>query len=191
MDPTEIYPCFYLRNIPRRLLLLPKWKSDSRSGSGFSQNFDSGFGSKRKTQNPARFNSGSMATSGKYYSPYFYEMPFFGTCVLIFLIVCSVTILYMQYFILIRGNQSHFFDSCPNSCSKKVTPVLAPTRISLKICTLTPVCTLKTCKQCIFCLRRQNRLCKLFCRHPFQQVMSWFQCWQAVRDFLSTLHYCR
>ena len=38
---------------PRRLLLLPKWKSDS--GFGFSQIFDSG--SERKTQNPGGVDS--------------------------------------------------------------------------------------------------------------------------------------
>jgi len=38
---------------------MPKGKSESRSGSGFSQNFDSGSGSERKTQNPAGFGSGN------------------------------------------------------------------------------------------------------------------------------------
>ena len=64
-------------------------------------------------------------------------------------------------------------------------------RILLKIYTPTPVWIPKTWKQCIFCLMRQNRLLKLFCRHPFEQVISWFQCWQAVSGFLSTLRYCR
>jgi len=44
---------------PHRLLLLPKWKSDS--GSAFLQIFDSGSGSgsERKTQNPAGVDSGN------------------------------------------------------------------------------------------------------------------------------------
>jgi len=44
---------------PHRLLLLPKLKSDSRSGSGFSQIFDFGLGSgsERKTQNPSGVDS--------------------------------------------------------------------------------------------------------------------------------------
>jgi len=48
-------PIFLLKKWPHRLLLLPKWKSDSWFGSGFSQIFDSGTGSEseRKTQNPA------------------------------------------------------------------------------------------------------------------------------------------
>jgi len=47
---------------PHRLLLLLKMKSDS--GSGFSQIFDSGAGSERKTQDPSAINSGSVTTSG-------------------------------------------------------------------------------------------------------------------------------
>jgi len=45
---------------PHRLLLLPKWKSDSGSGSGFSQFFDSRYGSgpEIKMQNPAGIDSG-------------------------------------------------------------------------------------------------------------------------------------
>ena len=54
IEPTEIYPCYYLRK-DHTLLILPKWKSDSRSGSGFSQVFD--YGSERKTQNPAGVDS--------------------------------------------------------------------------------------------------------------------------------------
>jgi len=48
-------------SLPQRLLLLPKWKIDSASGSGFSQIFDSGSrsGSERKTQNPAGVDSGT------------------------------------------------------------------------------------------------------------------------------------
>jgi len=46
---------FLLKKWPRRLLPLPKLKS--RSGSGFPQNFYSG--SERKTQNPARVDSGT------------------------------------------------------------------------------------------------------------------------------------
>ena len=42
---------------PHRLLLLPKWQSDSGSGSGFSQIFDSG--SERKTQNLFGVDSGT------------------------------------------------------------------------------------------------------------------------------------
>jgi len=38
-------PMFLPKKWPHRLLLLPNWKSDSRSGSGFSQIFDSGSGS--------------------------------------------------------------------------------------------------------------------------------------------------
>jgi len=45
---------------PHRLLLLPKWKSDSGSRSGFSQIFDSGSGSERKTQNLSRVDSGNQ-----------------------------------------------------------------------------------------------------------------------------------
>jgi len=47
-------PTFLPKKWPRRLLLLPKWKSDSGSGSGFSQIFDSGSGSERKTQKEKR-----------------------------------------------------------------------------------------------------------------------------------------
>ena len=50
-------PMFLLKKWPHRLLLLQKLKSDSGSGSGFSQIFDSG--SERKTQNPAGFDSGT------------------------------------------------------------------------------------------------------------------------------------
>jgi len=59
-------PMFFLKKWPHRLLLLPKLKSDSWSGSGFSQIFDywPGSGSERKTQNPARVDSGSGLTSG-------------------------------------------------------------------------------------------------------------------------------
>jgi len=42
INPTLIFPCFYW---PHRLLLLPKFWSNSGSGSGFSQIVDSGFGS--------------------------------------------------------------------------------------------------------------------------------------------------
>jgi len=52
-------PMFLPKKWPHRLLLLPKWKSDSGSGSGFSQIFDSGSGSERKTQNSAGINSGN------------------------------------------------------------------------------------------------------------------------------------
>jgi len=50
-----------------------KFKSDSRSGSGFSQIFDSGSGSDGKTQNPAGVDSGSpdlwppLVDIGKYF----------------------------------------------------------------------------------------------------------------------------
>ena len=44
-------PIFLLKKLPHRLLLLPKLKSNSGSGSSFSQVFDSG--SEKKTQNPA------------------------------------------------------------------------------------------------------------------------------------------
>ena len=55
-------PLFLLQKWPRRLLLLPKLKSDS--GTVFSRIFDFGFGSERKTQNPAGVDdSGSVATS--------------------------------------------------------------------------------------------------------------------------------
>ena len=50
-------PLFSLKKEPQRLLLLPKWKSDSGSRSGFSQIF--GSGSERKTQNPAGVDSGT------------------------------------------------------------------------------------------------------------------------------------
>jgi len=46
---------FLPKKSPHRLLLLPKRKNDSGSGSGFSQIFDSG--SERKTQNPAGVDS--------------------------------------------------------------------------------------------------------------------------------------
>jgi len=46
---------FLFKKGPYRLLLLPKLKSDSGSGSGFSQIFDSG--SERKAKNPARVDS--------------------------------------------------------------------------------------------------------------------------------------
>jgi len=49
----------FLLKKPHTLLLLPKWKSDAGSGSGFSQIFDSGSGSKRKTQNPTGVDSGN------------------------------------------------------------------------------------------------------------------------------------
>ena len=51
----------FLLKWPHRLLLLPKWKSDSGSGTGFSQIFDSGSGSgsERKRQNPAGVDSGN------------------------------------------------------------------------------------------------------------------------------------
>ena len=51
----EMYACFHLKEWPRRLLLLHKLKSASRSGSVFSQTFDTG--SERKTQNPAAVDS--------------------------------------------------------------------------------------------------------------------------------------
>jgi len=44
---------FLLKKGQLRLLLLPKFKSDPGFGSDFSEIFDSRFGSKRKTQNPA------------------------------------------------------------------------------------------------------------------------------------------
>ena len=52
-------PMFLPKKWLHRLLLLPKWKSESGSGSGFSQIFDSGSGSgsERKTQNPAGVDS--------------------------------------------------------------------------------------------------------------------------------------
>jgi len=53
---------FLLKKRPYRLLLLPKRKIDPGSGSGFSQIFDSGSGSKRKSQNPAGFDSGTPDT---------------------------------------------------------------------------------------------------------------------------------
>jgi len=49
-------PMFFPKKWPHRLLLLPKFKSDSGSGSGFSQIFDSGSGG--KTQNPGGIDSG-------------------------------------------------------------------------------------------------------------------------------------
>ena len=49
-------PMFFLKKWPHRLLLLPKFKSDSGSGSGFSQIFDSGSG--EKSQNPGGIDSG-------------------------------------------------------------------------------------------------------------------------------------
>jgi len=50
-------PMFLLTKWPCRVLLLPKLKIDSGSGSGFSQIFDSGF--ERKTQNSAVVDSGN------------------------------------------------------------------------------------------------------------------------------------
>ena len=60
IDPTKIYQCFHLRN-DLADLLLPKLKSDSGSGSSFSQNFDSEPGSRceRKRKNPAGVDSGT------------------------------------------------------------------------------------------------------------------------------------
>jgi len=55
------FPMFLPKKWPHRLLLLPKWKSDS--GSGFSQIFDSGSGSQWKTQNPAGVDSGTPVRS--------------------------------------------------------------------------------------------------------------------------------
>ena len=51
----------FLKKWPRRLLLVPKLKSGSGSGSGFSQYFDcgSGSGSERKAENPAGVVSGT------------------------------------------------------------------------------------------------------------------------------------
>ena len=49
-------PMFLPTKWPHRLLLLPKWKSDS--GSGFLRIFDSWSGYERKTQNPAGVDSG-------------------------------------------------------------------------------------------------------------------------------------
>ena len=46
-------PMFLSEKWQRSLLLLPKWKSDSGFGCGFSQIFDFGSGSERKTKNPA------------------------------------------------------------------------------------------------------------------------------------------
>jgi len=51
-------PMFLLKKWQLRLLLLLKFKSDCGSGSVFSQIFDSG--SERKTQNPARVDSGTQ-----------------------------------------------------------------------------------------------------------------------------------
>jgi len=50
---------FLLKKRPRRLLPLPKLKSESESGPGFSQIFESGSGSgfERKAQNPAGVDS--------------------------------------------------------------------------------------------------------------------------------------
>jgi len=48
-------PMFLLKKWPHRILLLPKWKSDSEFG--FSQIFDSG--SERKTQNSSGVDSGN------------------------------------------------------------------------------------------------------------------------------------
>ena len=54
-------PMFLLKKWPHRHLLLPKLKSESGSGSEFSQIFDSGSGSgcERKTQNLAGVDSGT------------------------------------------------------------------------------------------------------------------------------------
>jgi len=48
---------FLLKKWPHRFLPLPKWKSDSGSGSGFSKIFDSGSGPERKTHNPSGVDS--------------------------------------------------------------------------------------------------------------------------------------
>jgi len=48
---------FLLKKWPHRLLLLPRLKIDSGSGSGFCQIFDSG--SERKTQNPVEVDCGT------------------------------------------------------------------------------------------------------------------------------------
>jgi len=52
-------PMFLLKKLPHRLLLLPKLKSDSWSGSGFSQNFVSASGYERKTPNPVGVDCGT------------------------------------------------------------------------------------------------------------------------------------
>jgi len=57
-------PMFLLKKLPHRLLSLPKFKSDSGSGSSFSQILLSG--SERKMQNSAGVNSGSGPTSSNY-----------------------------------------------------------------------------------------------------------------------------
>jgi len=50
----------FFKKWPSRLLLLPKLRSDSGSGWGSSQNFDSGCGSgSKKIQNPAGVDSGT------------------------------------------------------------------------------------------------------------------------------------
>jgi len=52
-------PMFLPKKWPHRLLLLPKLKSDSGSGSVFSEKFDSRSGSERKTHNPSGVDSGN------------------------------------------------------------------------------------------------------------------------------------
>ena len=60
-------PMFLLKKWPHRLLLLPKLKSDSESGPGFSQILTPGL--KEKTHNPAGVDSGtgSGPTSASYH----------------------------------------------------------------------------------------------------------------------------
>ena len=54
-------PMFLPKKWPQRLLLLPKWKNNTGSGSGFSQSFYTGSwsGSERKTQNSDGVDSGT------------------------------------------------------------------------------------------------------------------------------------
>jgi len=63
INPTENFPMFILKKPRGGVLLLSKLKSGSRSGPGFSQNFDSG--SERKSRilpESTLWHSGSMAT---------------------------------------------------------------------------------------------------------------------------------
>ena len=59
--PNRKLPMFLLKKWPHRLLLLSKLKSDSGSGSVFSQIFytGAGSGSERNTQNPAGVDTGT------------------------------------------------------------------------------------------------------------------------------------
>ena len=84
-------------------------------------------------------------------------------------------------------DRNHIFDySC--YCFKKVTSAPGSLEIGIPTLFYTPV-GVKTWKQFLFCIMRKNHCwCCYFAFTQYGQVMSWFQCWQAVSGFLSALH---